>query len=394
MSVVALADAVELPPQPWIDGPQATRMLAALGADVDEVRIVGGAVREALLGTVATDIDLATVHPPDEVAQRLAVAGVKTVPTGLAHGTLTAIADGRGFEVTTLRRDVSTDGRHAVVAFTRDWEEDAARRDFTMNALYAAPRGGRVFDYHGGTADLARGRVRFIGAPLARIAEDHLRILRFFRFHARFGRGEPDAAALAACAARANDLMALSRERVRGEVLKLLCAPGVVETVRLMLAHGILAPVLPDARDLEGLARLVAHEAAVGEPCAPLRRLAALLPADAALIDAIGLRLRLSTVERKRLVAMTARLDAMPGDVRAVAWKRGAEGARDALLLAGLPVAGLDGWERPRMPVTGGDLIAAGLLPGPEIARRLAAIEMKWVGSGFRLGRDELLAIG
>ena len=369
-------------------------MLAALG--VGKVRMVGGAVRDALLGISAADVDLATVHEPAEVARRLAAAAIRTVPTGLAHGTLTALADGRAYEITTLRRDVATDGRHAEVAFTDDWRADAARRDFTINAMSADPLTGELFDYWGGAADLAAGRVRFIGEPLTRIAEDHLRILRFFRFHARFARGEPDAAALAACAARANDLMALSRERVRDEVLKLLCAPDPVPTVRLMLDHGILAPILPQAIDIPALAALIAHERAIGEPCAPLRRLAALLPPDPALLDAVGHRLRLSTTERKRLAAMAPRLATAPADPRALAWTYGHETARDLLLLAGAPatvLARLDAWNRPRLPIGGGDLVAAGLAPGPAIATRLRAAEMAWVASGFTLGRDALLAI-
>ena len=359
--------------------------------------MVGGAVRDALLGVAAADIDLATVHEPPEVARRLADAGIRTVPTGLAHGTLTALADGRSYEITTLRRDVTTDGRHAEVAFTHDWRADAARRDFTINALSADPLSGEVFDYWEGAADLAVGHVRFIGDPLIRIAEDHLRILRFFRFHARFAHGPPDAAALAACAARANDLMALSRERVRDEVLKLLCAADPVATVRLMLDHGILAPILPQATDAPALAALIAHERALGEACAPLRRLAALLPPDAALLDAVGHRLRLSTAERKRLAAMAPRLDTAPADPRALAWAHGAQTARDLLLLGGAPaatLARLDAWERPRMPIGGGDLVAAGLAPGPAIATRLRAAEAAWVASGFTLERDALLAIG
>ncbi len=365
------------------------------------VRMVGGAVRDALLGVEAADIDLATVHPPEDIVRRVKGAGLRAIPTGLAHGTVTAIADGRPFEVTTLRRDVATDGRHAVVAFTHDWAEDAARRDFTINALLADPLTGEVVDYWDGAADLAAGRVRFIGEPLARIAEDHLRILRFFRFHARFGRGEPDLAALAACTARTNDLMALSRERVRDELLKLLCAQDPVPTLRTMLAHGILAPILPDARAPDDLARLIAHETAAQEtparkPCAPLRRLAALLPADAALLDAIGYRLRLSTAERKRLAAMAPRLRTLPADPRVLAWAHGHETARDLLLLGGAGpelLARLAAWERPRLPIGGSDLVAAGVAPGPEVARRLRVAEGAWVASGFALGRDDLLAV-
>ncbi len=392
-----------LPPQPWAALPDATRMLAALGTQAGETRMVGGAVRDALLGHAAHDIDLATTHEPPEVARRLAEADIRTIPTGLAHGTLTALADGRAFEITTLRRDIATNGRHAEVAFTHDWAADAARRDFTINALSADPITGAVYDYHEGVGDLAAGRVRFIGDPLTRIAEDHLRILRFFRFNARFARGDPDVAALAACAARANDLMALSRERVRDEVLKTLAVADPVPTLLLMRQAGVLAVVLPDLADptaaehgLATLVRLVAHEAATRDPPDPLRRLAALVPADTALLDSLGHRLRLSTADRKRLATMAPRLAAVPDDPRALAWRHGHETARDLLLLGGAGpaiLARLAAWERPRLPITGGDLVAAGLAPGPGIAARLRAAEAAWVASGFALTRADLLAL-
>ncbi len=222
------------------------RLLAALGADEGLTRYVGGAVRDDLLDLPVSDIDLATRIPPLEVMERLEKAKIKAVPTGIDHGTVTAVSDGHPFEITTLRRDVSTDGRRATVAFTDDWQEDAARRDFTINALSADPRTGELFDYFGGLADLEQRHIRFIGDPLQRIAEDHLRILRFFRFHARFGAGPPDAAALEACTARANDLMALSRERIADELLKLLGMPDPSSTVAIMLEHAILRPVLPE----------------------------------------------------------------------------------------------------------------------------------------------------
>src|SRR5438445_5524465 len=222
------------------------RLLGALGADEGLTRYVGGAVRDDLLGLPVSDIDLATRIAPDEVIRRLEKARIKAVPTGIDHGTVTAVSDGQPVEITTLRRDVSTDGRRATVAFTDDWQEDAARRDFTINALSADPRTGELFDYFGGLADLDQRHIRFIGDPLQRIAEDHLRILRFFRFHARFGQGEPDLAALDACTARANDLMALSRERIADEVLKLLAVADPSATVGIMLDRGILKPVLPE----------------------------------------------------------------------------------------------------------------------------------------------------
>ncbi|HPU16779.1 MAG TPA: CCA tRNA nucleotidyltransferase, partial [Polymorphobacter sp.] len=254
------------------------KVLAALPG----AKFVGGAVRDALLGVVVTDVDVATQLPPEAVVERLTAAGVKVVPTGIAHGTVTAVTPEIAIEITTLRRDVTTDGRRATVAFTDQWQEDAARRDFTINALYADPDSGEILDFFGGMADLAARRVRFIGAPLERIAEDHLRILRFFRFHARFGNGAPDADGMAACTARANDLMALSRERIRDEISKLLAVTDPTPTVALMVDAGILRPVLPEIVP-DGTARLAALVVVEPEPNW-VRRLAALLPVDAALL--------------------------------------------------------------------------------------------------------------
>ena len=233
-------------------------LIAALGG-AEQTRLVGGVVRDTLLGLDPADIDLATRLLPEVVLDRLKSAGIRAVPTGLAHGTVTAILPDGPIEVTTLRRDVSTDGRHAIVAFTDAWEEDGARRDFTMNALYADPETGAVFDAFGGLDDLGAGRVRFIGDAYRRIAEDHLRILRFFRFHARFGAADQsaiDPEGLAACAARANDLMALSRERIAAELLKLLVARHAVPVIALMIEHGIFRAVLPEITDAGTLAAL------------------------------------------------------------------------------------------------------------------------------------------
>jgi poly(A) polymerase len=280
-----------LPPVPWRGRAPLIHLVDALGAREGLTRFVGGAVRDTLLHLPVADLDLATALEPDEVMRRLQAQKIKAIPTGLAHGTITAVLPNGPVEVTTLRRDVSTDGRHAVVAFTADWRADAARRDFTMNALTADPISGEIFDYFDGLADLEAGHVRFIGAPLERIAEDHLRILRFFRFHARFGRGGPDAAGLEACTVRANDLMALSRERIAQELLKLLAVADPVPTLAVMIDRAILKPVLPEIEDdgVARLARLVAREIPTGMG-SPLRRLAALLPADPALAKAIVAR--------------------------------------------------------------------------------------------------------
>ena len=382
--------AVTLPPAAWRDRAGLDRLAEVLGANDGDARFVGGAVRDTLLGLPVADVDIATRLTPDAVLARLKAAGIRAVPTGLAHGTVTAILDGHPIEVTTLRRDVATDGRHAQVAFTDDWREDAARRDFTMNALFADPRTGEVFDYHGGLADLEARRVRFIGAPLQRIAEDHLRILRFFRFHARFGDAV-DSEGLAACAARANDLMALSRERIAAELLKLLVAPAAVPVVRLMVEQGILRAVLPeiDAEGAERLAALAPREAAAGVPPDAIRRLAALLPPGAA--NDVGARLKLSNAQRKRLSAATAGV----GDegVRALAYRAGTEGAVDRLLLAGADPAEVVGWTPPRLPLTGGALVTRGLGKGPAVAAALKAVEDRWVAEGFPDGpRVEAIA--
>ena len=372
-----------LPEPAWAPTPGGTALLRALDASDGVTRLVGGAVRDALLGLPGADVDLATSFEPAEVMRRLQAAGLKAVPTGLAHGTVTAIAPGVTAEVTTLRRDVATDGRHARVAFTDDWRADASRRDFTINALYAILPGGAISDFFGGLDDLAARRVRFIGAPLQRIAEDHLRILRFFRFSARFA-AVIDHDGLAACAARANDLMALSRERIAGELRGVLSVADPVPILTLMLAHGIWKPVLPEihADRLPLLARTVAAEAATGIAPDWRRRLAALLPADVA--DGVAARLRLSNADRGRIA-----LAAVPhngGDAHRLAWQCGAQAIVDRLLIAGdvgPDAAALQRWQRPRLPVSGRDLLARGMVPGPQVAARLQAFERMWVDAGF-----------
>lgn len=364
------------------------RVLNALGAADGLTRYVGGAVRDELLGLPVNDVDLATRLRPEEVVERLEAARVKAVPTGIDHGTVTAVSQGHAVEVTSLRRDVSTDGRRATVAFTDDWEEDAARRDFTINALSADPATGEIHDYFGGLDDLAERRVRFIGEPLERIAEDHLRILRFFRFHARFGEGEPDADALEACTVRANDLMALSRERVADELLKLLAVADPVPTVAVMLDRAILKPVLPEigADALARLESLVSAEKKARVKREPLRRLSAILPRDPDVAERIAARLRLSNKARKRL-ACSAGTD-LGSSPRALAYFLGRDCAVDRLLLAERPndAASLTRWESPGPPISGGALIERGLTAGPIVAKTLQAIERRWVESGFCSG--------
>jgi len=365
------------------------RLLAALGGSEGLTRYVGGSIRDDLLGLPVSDIDLATRIPPDEVMRRLEKARIKAVPTGIDHGTITAVSDGHPFEITTLRRDVSTDGRRATVAFTDDWQEDAARRDFTINALSADPETGELFDYFGGLADLGQRHIRFIGDPLQRIAEDHLRILRFFRFHARFDAGEPDAAALQACTARANDLMGLSRERIADELLKLLAVADPSPTVAIMLSRGILKPVLPEISDDAGagLERLIATENEAKIDPDPLRRLAALLPRDSAVAEHVAARLRLSNKARKRLACAAGQVEGAPA---VLAYRLGVQCAVDRLLLAGLAgeAAETASWHSPRLPVSGGQLIKRGLAEGPLVAKTLRRIEDAWVEAGFPQGEE------
>jgi len=364
------------------------RLLDTLGAGEGLTRFVGGAVRDDLLGLPVSDIDLATRLRPDEVIERLQAGGIKAVPTGIDHGTVTAVSDGQVVEVTSLRRDVATDGRRATVAYTDDWQEDAARRDFTINALLADPHDGTIYDYFGGLADLEERHIRFIGDPLERIAEDHLRILRFFRFHARYGRGEPDAAALEACTSRANDLMALSRERIADELLKLLGLPDPVPTIRVMVKAGIFVPVLPEIIDqcAASLEALIEAEKQADAGSDPLRRLAALLPPEPPLVEKVAARLRLSNKARKRLACIADR--DLGSSARALAYWVGVQCAVDRMLLtrqAGEAKA-IAGWHPPRLPIGGAKLMALGLPEGPIIARTLRAVEQRWVADGFPTG--------
>lgn len=386
-----------LPEAPWQHRPGLDALLAALDADRGLARYVGGAVRDTLLGLPVSDLDIATVLSPQAVVERLERAGIKAVPTGIDHGTITAVSSGSPVEITTLRRDVSTDGRRATIAYTQDWREDAARRDFTINALYADPLSREITDYFGGVEDLAQRRVRFIGDPAARIAEDHLRILRYFRFLARFGREEPDAASYEACRTAANSLMALSRERIADELLKLLATAAPLRALQLMVDGGILLPVLPevDAGGIDRLEALMTREAASGIAPSPVRRLAALLPPDAAVADAVGARLKLSNKARKRLIVA---LEPSSGgeSPQALAFRIGVEGAVDRLLLdPAAPVdslAALQDWTPPTLPIGGGALIARGLPAGPDVARALGEVRDQWVAEGFP-GAERVAAI-
>ncbi|MBN9569017.1 MAG: CCA tRNA nucleotidyltransferase [Alphaproteobacteria bacterium] len=374
-------------------------VMDALSADGGDARFVGGAVRNALLRRPVSDVDIATPLAPDAVIARLKQAGLDVVPTGLAHGTVTAIANGKPFEITTLRRDVTTDGRHATVAFTTDWKEDAARRDFTINAM-SADRDGRVFDYFGGAADLAAGRVRFVGDAATRIAEDYLRILRLFRFHAWYGQGEIDRDALAAAAAARAGLATLSGERVQKEMLRLLAAERPVPVLRVMAASGILFDILPGELAIARLERLAAIDADSFFTPDPILRLAALLP-DAAVAREIAERWRLSGADRARLVDLCGATEKIVSylsikEVRKLLYRLGTGPFRDRVFLrwaadpketnaiqwrALLAVA--DAWVAPEFPLTGRDVMIAGVPEGPLVGKILAEVEEWWVDSDF-----------
>jgi poly(A) polymerase len=369
-------------------------------------RFVGGCVRNALVGRAIDDIDIATVLTPEEVMAALAEAGVRYVPTGVEHGTVTAVAGGRPYEVTTLRRDVATDGRRAVVAYTTDWGEDAERRDFRLNALYM-DGDGLIYDPTGlGVADAQAGRIVFVGDAETRIREDYLRILRFFRFRAWFARGAPDAAGLAACTALKDGLQRLSAERVAKELLKLLAAEDPRQAAGEMVQAGALAVILPEARPLDRLAALVEIERGLGEVDAELR-LAALLPGDAEAAGGAAQRLRLSNAQRERLEAAAPSdpaigPDMTPAGARARLYVLGARAFEDRLMLAWAERGGDNeawrsrlqlarAWVRPKFPLTGHDAAAAGLKPGPEVGVALRRAEAFWVEHDFQPSREALL---
>ncbi|MGE5145791.1 MAG: CCA tRNA nucleotidyltransferase [Candidatus Eiseniibacteriota bacterium] len=390
--------------------PETRAVIAALTARGAEVRFVGGCVRDAAIGRAVTDIDIATHDLPETVIDLLKAAHLKVVPTGLKHGTVTAVVKGHHFEITTLRRDVETFGRHARVEFTDDWAADAARRDFTMNAMFLGAD-GRLYDPFGGLADLEAGRVRFVGDARLRIKEDVLRLLRFFRFHARYGKGAPDADGLAACRELAPLLPTLSAERVRDETLKLLRASAPADILRLMAREKILAHYLPEARQFDRLASLteLAPERAAPDG---LRRLAAVLDVDGAGARDVGARLRLSNAEIKRLGAALEHLPGfvLPPDTRALRralYTLGAELYRDLVLLAwaeararraadDAPFARqLDesaAWQRPTLPVKGPDVMALGVKRGPKIGQLLKRVEQWWIEGDFRATREDALA--
>ncbi len=368
-----------LPAADWTRREDLAMLVAALGPG--NARYVGGAVRDTLLGIPVKDVDLATPLEPNVVMRRLKEAAIQVVPTGIEHGTVTAVLPQGSVEITTLRHDVSTDGRRATVAFASDWQDDAARRDFTINALYADPATGEIFDWFGGLDDLAARRVRFIGDPHQRIREDHLRILRYFRFQARFGSMPADAPSESACAELAAMLKGLSRERVGMEMMNLLSLADPAPTVARMAELGVLEVVLPEA-DVAALAALVAEEARQQIAPDALRRLAALLPAEVQLAEAVASRFRLSGAQKKRLALAAAR-DGTEGEARPLAYRLGVDAALDRLLIAGADTAALSGWVIPEFPLKGGEIVARGIKAGPEVARVLRRVESGWIAAGF-----------
>ncbi len=394
---------------PWLRNGEVARLLAALGCDGEEARVVGGAVRNELLRVAVDEIDVATTALPEEIIRRVEAAGWKAIPTGINHGTVTVVIDGKPFEVTTLRQDVETYGRKAKVVFGRDWRTDAERRDFTINAL-SATGDGRIFDYVGGVADIEARRVRFIGAPAMRIAEDYLRILRFFRFHARYGKGHPDAAGLHACILARSGLETLSRERVRMELLKLLLAPHATPTLAVMAEAGILGPVLGGVPQLASFENVVKAESAMGLTADAVRRLGALAVAVKEDGERLGLRLRLSNAEAGRLVALEHwwRVSPAAGEQPArallyylgpqsftdrvlIAWSRSAAGAADGAWheLANLPQR----WTAPKFPLKAADFIDRGLAAGPALGAAMRAAEEAWITADFPAERAALEAI-
>jgi poly(A) polymerase len=389
-----MSDLPSLADAGWLNASSLQRVLSAIAAAGGEARVAGGAVRNALLGEEVTEVDLATTLSPEQVTEACIASGMSVHPTGIDHGTVTVVADHHPYEVTTLRHDVETDGRRAKVKFTDDWEADAMRRDFTMNALFCDAR-GQVHDFTDGYRDILRRKVIFVGDPAQRIEEDYLRILRFFRFHARYGEGAPDEAGLQACLRRKSGLDGLSAERIRQEMFKLMAARGAVPTLKLMAETGILPHFLPYTEDWRALERL---------PREPLLRLAVLARDPLAMKE----RWRLSNHDGKRLAAICSLIPPSPGlremeqkiilyqigpeawhDLVLIAWARSEAAMDDAAWqsLLSLPQR----WNIPVLPVSGGDLLAAGMNPGPEIGVTLRKLEDWWVASGFTPGKQDLL---
>jgi poly(A) polymerase len=407
--VTAAGEPARIADTAWLTDGALGKLMAVLDRDGEEARVVGGAVRNILIGEPTGDIDVATTALPPEVMRRAQASGFKAVPTGIEHGTVTIVVDHRPFEVTTLREDVETFGRHAVVRFGRDWRADAARRDFTINAL-SLSRDGVVHDYVGGLADIAVRRVRFIGQAAARIAEDYLRVLRFFRFHAAYGTGLPDPEGLHACIDARDKLERLSRERVRMELIKLLVAAHAVPTLAVMAEAGLLAPVLGGVPYLAGMSNMAKVEAACALAPDPVRRLGALAVMIAEDAERLWQRLRLTNAEHERLASMAdgwwrvtpAEESAARGllyrlgperfiDRVLLAWARSEAGAADAQwrAMASLPQR----WTAPAFPIKAADLMARGIAKGRGLGAALAQAEQAWIARGFPADKAALAEI-
>ncbi len=391
---------------PWLHTPAIEKVFAALANGGATTRVVGGAVRNALMDRPVNEIDIATTAIPEQTTRLVKAAGLGAYPTGIDHGTVTVVADGQPYEVTTLRRDVETDGRRAVVAFTDNWKEDASRRDFTINALYC-DLDGSLYDPVGGLEDLRKRRVRFIGDAKERIREDFLRILRFFRFSAQYANGQIDPTGLAAAEELKDGLSLLSAERVRAEMLKLFAAPGAPEVLAIMYKAGILQLAIRTVIEPDRFARLAAIEAALGEAPDPISRLAALAVIHPGDDTFLAEQLKLSNAEASRIRAVFASepgIDPHTPEAagRAALYKLGPENFKRAVLLAwarsdASPNAASwrarallpDRWKAPKMPVSGSDVIALGYAPGPAIGSVLQAFENWWIGNNFPSDAEE-----
>ncbi len=403
-----MTEARVLSDAPWLKSGPAGRVLAVLNGNGEEARVIGGAVRNALLGLAVADIDIATTALPEEVIRRAAAAGIKSVPTGIEHGTVTLVLDKHPFEVTTLREDTETFGRKARVAFGRDWMRDAERRDFTINGL-SIDASGVVHDYVGGLADIAERRVRFIGNANERIAEDYLRILRFFRIHAAYGAGEPDRAGYLACIGGRAGLASLSAERMRMEMVKLMVASGAAGAISAMADSGLLQQIIGGVAYTGPLAAMIEVERMLALPADAMRRLAALTVAVTEDARRVATRLRLSNAEAKALDSMGHRWWRLAGMDEATAKRRlyrlGPDAYRDRLLLAWARAgAGDDAtwrqsadlpqhWSAPKFPLKAADFIARGIAEGPALGHVLTIAEDAWIAAGFPLEAAVLAAV-
>jgi len=395
---------------PALAAPETKAVFEALATEGAPTRLVGGTVRNALLGEPVHDIDMATALTPDMVTQKAEAAGLKVVPTGIEHGTVTIVAHGHPVEVTTLRSDVETDGRRATIRYTLDWEEDAGRRDFTMNALYC-DADGTLFDPLGGLDDLENREVRFIGDAEDRIREDYLRILRFFRFFAFYGHGRPDAAGLKACVRLKSGMKMLSAERIWSELKRMLEAPDPARAMLWMRTTEVLQLVLPESWGIDAIHPLIAAEKHEGWLPDPILRLEAILPPRRERIEELSERLKLAKAETARLLAWAVvdqvTADISDADLAKRLYRDGAQPLRDRFALALAKALGeedetaaetlrtriafVDNWKKPDFPLAGKDLLEMGFKPGPAIGDVLGALEEKWVESGFALSREVML---